>query len=153
MRFAFSAFFAAALFAVPFLSGAAPTPTPAPRLMIPETGRAIKLVPPVPTSLTLSIPSQTPPFAPVALSGMLLTVSTANGKVAQSLLITLPIGPASTRLESMLNRQITLSIFIPPSTTNMFKSAVITAFTENASGNQGSVQFTLIYGEMVTKSQ
>jgi hypothetical protein len=153
MRFAFSAFFAAALFAVPFLSGAAPTPTPAPRLMIPETGRAIKLVSPVPTSLTLSIPSQTPPFAPVALSGMLLTVSTANGKVAQSLLITLPIGPASTRLESMLNRQITLSIFIPPSTTNMFKSALITAFTENASGNQGSVQFTLIYGEMVTKSQ
>jgi hypothetical protein len=152
MRFAFSAFFAAALFAVPFLSGAAPTPTPAPRLMIPETGRAIKPLP-VPTSLTLSIPSQTPPFAPVALSGMLLTVSTANGKVAQSLLITLPIGPASTRLESMLNRQITLSIFIPPSTTNMFKSALITAFTENASGNQGSVQFTLIYGEMVTKSQ
>ena len=153
MRFAFSAFFAAALFAVPFLSGAAPTPKPAERLNIPETGRAIKFVTPVPNSLTLSIPSQTPPFAPVALSGMLLTVSTANGKVAQSLLITLPIGPASTRLESMLNRLITLSIFIPPSTTNMFKSALINAFTENASGNQGSVQFTVIYGEMVTKSQ
>lgn len=150
MRFAFSAFFAAVLFGVPFLSGAAPTPRPAQRMIIPETG--IKLVTPVPTSLTLSIPNQSPPFAPVALSGMQLTV-TNSGKVVQSLVITLPIGPASTRLESMLNRLITLSIFIPPSTTNIFKSALITAFTENASGNQSSAQFTLAYGEMQIKSQ
>jgi lysozyme len=72
MRLAFAAFFAATLFAVPFLSGAAPTPTPAPRLLIPETDKFIRLGTPTPKPPT---PTPTPTI--------LLTKSCPAGSVME----------------------------------------------------------------------
>jgi lysozyme len=75
MRLAFASFFAATLFAVPFLSGAAPTPTPAPRLLIPEPDKFIRLGTPTPKPPTPKPPTPTPTI--------LLTKSCPAGSVME----------------------------------------------------------------------
>jgi hypothetical protein len=147
MRLAFAAFFAAALFVVPFHTGAAPTS--APRLIEP-----IKLPPPTPT------PVSGPPVNPstptvwlkpavdpqVTLSG--ITESMTPGKhgcVVFTITATLNATDAVTILNLHNKNEIIheARVYVPPSVVYTITNGLIKSYSESAGAKGGSATFTL----------
>lgn len=151
MRLAGAAFFAAALCAVPCLSGAAPSPAP-PLRIIPISPPPATL--PLPRSLSLYIPKQG--FYSTALANF--SLSSVTGSVGHSAAtVCKTTNPTTVTLTAGSANDVTLQrwcdaglflkevdVFQPPSTMNVFTNVVITSFT--ATG--GTETFSFAYQQL-----
>ena len=150
MRLALSVLFTVAtLLSTPLTSNAAATPAPIVRERLPVP--AMKLLTPTPTTLQLSFPNSS--TVPMTLSTFQISGTDVNGKPVTTIVITMPINQAAAQLEMWFSTKkvtTTAQIFVPPSTKYILKNMTVTAYTENAAGNQGSVQFTLSYTGLET---
>jgi hypothetical protein len=151
MRLMLSVLFTVAtLLCSAFAVGAASTPSPLERERLPVPG--MKLLPtPTPTTIQLSFPNSS--TAPLTLSTFQVSGTDVNGKPVTSIVITMPINQGAAQLESWFSsKKVTTKaeIFVPPSTKYILKNMTVNAYTENAVGNQGSVQFTLGYASLET---
>jgi hypothetical protein len=128
-----------------FAAGAASTPPPAiERDRLPVPG--MKVLPPTPTPTTLQLSFPNSSTAPMTLSTFQVSGTDVNGKPVTTIVITMPINQGAAQLEMWFStKKVTPSaqIFVPPSTKYILKNMIVSAYTENAAGNQGNVQFTL----------
>ena len=150
MRLALAALFATALFVVPFLSGAAPTPVP--RAIVPET--LIKLPPtPMPPSGPPTNPT-TPTLwlkpgvdAQVTLSGITesMTPQAKRGCVVFTITASLNAADAAAIL-NLYNKNETLTqarVYVPPSVVYTITNGTIKSYSESAGAKRASATFTL----------
>ena len=148
MRLAFASFFATALFAVPFLSGAA---TPAPRIITPEIRLPISAPAPVsgppinPTTTTLwlkprvgrqvTLSSITESMTPQGKRGCVLFTITASLNAADAVTILDFYNKNDTIVEARL--------YVPPSVVYTITNGTIKTYGASAGASGGSATFTL----------
>jgi hypothetical protein len=150
MRLAFTAFFAVALFAVPFLSGAAPTPAPPLHVIVPD--RSIKLATPSPTGPPVHPTTTTIWLKPV--NGRQVTLSNItesmapqgkHGCVLFTITASLNTADAVTILD-FYNKNETIAearIYVPPSVVYTITKGAIKSYNESAGPSGSSATFTL----------
>jgi len=152
MRLAFAAFFAAALFVVPFFSGATPTPAPTPlHLTVPD--RSIKIPTPTPVSGPPANPTTTTLWLKpvvgrqVTLSSITesMTPQGNHGCVLFTITASLNAADAVTILD-FYNKKDTIAearLYVPPSVVYTITNGTIKSYRESAGPSGNSATFTL----------
>ena len=152
MRLAFAAFFAAALFVVPFVSGAAPTPAPTPpHAIVPD--RSIKIPTPTPVSGPPANPTTTTIWLKplvghqVTLSSITesITPQGNHGCLLFTITASLNAADAATILD-FYNKKDTIAearLYVPPSVVYTIINGSIKSLKESAGPSGSSATFTL----------